>query len=200
MTGYDLRWQEESVVDRNRRAALNGHRPCVVWLTGVSGAGKSTIGTLLEWRLHALGKHTYLLDGDHVRRGLNQDLGFTDACRAENVRRIGEVAALMAEAGLVVIVALISPFRVDRAAARRLLPEGEFCEVHVDTPLEVAEHRDPKGLYARARRGEIPNFTGIGSGYEPPEHPEVHVRTATCQPEQAVEAIMARLTVLGVLD
>ncbi|GGU32823.1 hypothetical protein GCM10010178_26380 [Lentzea flava] len=193
----NLRWQTLTV-DKQARIARNGHRPCVVWLTGLSGAGKSTIADLVEKALHADGRHTFLLDGDNVRHGLNSDLGFSDADRVENIRRIAEVAALMVDAGLIVLVSFISPFRAERALARELVAENEFCEVFVDTPLEVAEQRDPKGLYARARRGELPNFTGIDSPYEPPENPEIRLDTTALSPEQAAEAVVAGLRTLGV--
>ncbi|SER47583.1 adenylyl-sulfate kinase [Lentzea albida] len=193
----NVRWQELTV-DKNARIARNGHRPCVVWLTGLSGAGKSTIADLVEKALHAEGRHTFLLDGDNVRHGLNSDLGFTDADRVENIRRIAEVAALMVDAGLVVLVSFISPFRTERALARGLVEEDEFCEVFVDTPLEVAERRDPKGLYRKARRGELANFTGIDSPYEPPLDPEVRIDTTELSPQAAADAVVARLRTLGV--
>jgi bifunctional enzyme CysN/CysC len=163
----NVHWQTLHV-DKAARAAAKGQRPAVVWLTGLSGAGKSTIANLVEQHLHALDKHTYLLDGDNIRHGLNKDLGFTKADRVENIRRIAEVAKLMADAGLIVLVSFISPFRNERLMARSLLKEGEFLEVFVDAPLNVAEARDPKGLCAKARRGELANFTGIDSPYEPP--------------------------------
>src|SRR5688572_18491253 len=153
----NVHWQAVDI-DRAARAASKGQRPCVLWFTGLSSAGKSTIANLVEKKLHAMGKHTYLLDGDNIRHGLNKDLGFTEAARVENIRRVAEVARLMADAGLIVLSAFISPFRSERQMARRLLPEGDFLEVFVDTPLEVAEARDPKGLYRKARRGELANF------------------------------------------
>jgi bifunctional enzyme CysN/CysC len=186
-------------VDKRARAALAGQRPCIVWFTGLSGAGKSTIATLLEQRLHELGRLTYLLDGDSLRRGLNHDLGFTAAARAENVRRIAEVARLMVDAGLVVLVAAISPFAAERSFARGLVEDGEFCEVFVDTPLAVAERRDPKGLYRRARAGQIPDFTGIDSPYEPPEKPELTIDTTGCTPVEAVSMVLAQLEIMGIL-
>ncbi|MBE9372842.1 adenylyl-sulfate kinase [Saccharopolyspora sp. HNM0983] len=195
--GRDLAWQHLTV-DREARAARNGHRPCVVWLTGLSGAGKSTIADLAERALHAEGRHTFLLDGDNVRHGLNKDLGFTDADRVENVRRVAEVAALMADAGLIVLVSFISPFRAERADIRARMAADEFCEVHVDAPLEVAEQRDPKGLYARARRGELANFTGIDSPYEPPNHPELRIDTTSMSPEHAAGAVVDALRAQGV--
>jgi bifunctional enzyme CysN/CysC len=171
----------------------------VLWLTGLSGAGKSTIANLVEKQLLSLGKHTYLLDGDNVRHGLNRDLGFTDADRVENIRRVAEVARLMADAGLIVLVSFISPFRAERRMARRLLPEGEFFEVYVDTPLAVAEQRDVKGLYRKARRGELKNFTGIDSPYEAPEQPEIYLDTTRVSPEQAAEHIVEHLRAAGML-
>jgi len=191
-------WQAVDV-DKKAHVALKGHRPCVVWFTGLSGAGKSTIANLVERRLHSDGIHTTMLDGDNVRHGLNRDLGFTDADRVENVRRVAEVARLMVEAGLVVLVSFISPFRAERRMARGLVGAGEFCEVFVDTPLPVAESRDAKGLYAKARRGELRNFTGIDSPYEAPEQAELHVDTTTMSSEQAADAVVARLVELGVL-
>lgn len=180
-------------IDKQARAAMKHQKPLCVWLTGLSGAGKSTIANLLEKRLHAEGKHTYILDGDNVRHGLNRDLGFTEADRVENIRRVAEVARLMVDAGLIVLVALISPFRAERRFARELFAEGEFVEVFVDAPLEECERRDPKGLYAKARRGEIKNFTGIDSVYEPPESPEIHQRTTEASPEACVETVLQYL-------
>ncbi|SMD20938.1 adenylyl-sulfate kinase [Lentzea albidocapillata] len=194
---HNARWQTLTV-DKQARVARNGHRPCVVWLTGLSGAGKSTIADLVEKALHAEGRHTFLLDGDNVRHGLNSDLGFTDADRVENIRRIAEVAALMVDAGLIVLVSFISPFRAERALARELVGENEFCEVFVDTPLAVAEQRDPKGLYRKARRGELANFTGIDSPYEPPRRPEVRLDTTALSPQAAAEVVLQRLRALGV--
>ena len=165
-------------VDRDARATLKNQRPRVLWLTGLPGAGKSTIADALEGTLHGLGLHTYVLDGDGVRTGLNKDLGFTPEDRAENVRRVAETAKLMADAGLIVIVSLVSPFRGDRRAAKGLFAEGDFLEVWVDTPTEVVVERDPKGLYAKAKAGTLPNMTGVGQGYEPPEHPDVTVNGA----------------------
>lgn len=194
----NLHWQAMTV-DKRARAARNGHRPCAVWFTGLSGAGKSTVADLVEKALHAQGRATFLLDGDNVRHGLNRDLGFSDADRVENIRRTAEVAALMVDAGLIVLVSFISPFRAERALARSLVGAGEFCEVHVDTPLDVAERRDPKGLYAKARRGELADFTGIGSPYETPEHPEVRVDTTALDPEQAAGVVLGKLREMGVL-
>jgi adenylyl-sulfate kinase len=194
----DVHWQELDV-SKELRAELTGQQPCVLWLTGLSGAGKSTLANLLERRLHGLGHHTYVLDGDNVRHGLNRDLGFGDADRVENSRRVAEVAKLMVDAGLIVVVAFISPFRSDRALARSLFEEGEFVEVFVDAPLAVAEARDPKGLYRKARAGELANFTGIDSPYEPPERPELRLDTSALTPEEALERVVALLQFRGVL-
>jgi bifunctional enzyme CysN/CysC len=179
------------------RNALNGHASCVVWFTGLSGSGKSTIANLLERRLHAMGCRTYLLDGDNVRHGLNKDLGFTETDRVENIRRVAEVARLMVDAGLIVLTAFISPFQAERDLARSLLADGEFFEVHVDVPLAVAEQRDPKGLYRKARRGDLKNFTGIDSRYEAPASPEVRLRSDQISPEEAVERIVVELRRAG---
>ncbi len=186
-------------VDKSVRSTLKGQKPAVVWFTGLSGAGKSTVANLVEKSLTAKGHHTYLLDGDNVRHGLNRDLGFTDADRVENIRRIGEVANLMVDSGLIVLTAFISPFRSERALARSLVDDNEFIEVHVDTPLRIAEDRDPKGLYKKARRGELANFTGIDSPYEPPENPEVLVDTSALSAEQAAERVVAELRKRGLL-
>lgn len=182
-------WQHLAL-DKKMRAARMGQSPKCIWFTGLSGAGKTTISNLLELRLYALGRHTYLLDGDNVRHGLNSDLGFTDADRTENIRRVAEVAKLMVDAGLIVIVSFISPFERERSFARGLFPEGEFCEIFVDASLEVCESRDAKGLYAKFRRGELKNFTGIDSPYEPPRAPEIHLDTAKDAPEECVEKIL----------
>jgi bifunctional enzyme CysN/CysC len=172
----NLTWHEMDI-DKASRAKLKGQRPCVLWFTGLSGAGKSTAANRIEQKLQAEGRHTYLLDGDNVRHGLNKDLGFTDQDRVENIRRVAEVARLMADAGLIVLVSFISPFRSERRMARDMLEEGEFVEVFMDTPLEVCEERDPKGLYKKARAGEIKNFTGIDSLYETPENPEIALKS-----------------------
>ncbi|HEY4368337.1 MAG TPA: sulfate adenylyltransferase subunit CysN [Steroidobacteraceae bacterium] len=194
----NIHWQALDV-NKTARAALKGQRACILWFTGLSGAGKSTVANLVEKRLHSLGRHTYTLDGDNVRHGLNKDLGFTDADRVENIRRVAEVSKLMVDAGLIVMVSFISPFRSERQLARELVQPGEFLEVYVDTPIEEAEKRDPKGLYKKARRGELKNFTGIDSPYEPPELPEIHLRTALFSPEQAAEQILAALRDAGML-
>jgi bifunctional enzyme CysN/CysC len=188
----NIHWQALEVT-RDARAALKQQRPAVLWFTGLSGSGKSTIANLVEKRLLALGQHSYLLDGDNVRHGLNRDLGFTEADRIENIRRVGEVARLMADAGLIVIAALISPFAADRAMVRALLPPGDFIEVFIDAPIEEAERRDPKGLYRKARAGEIRNFTGIDSPYEAPRQPEIRVDTLRETAEAAAERIVDHL-------
>ena len=184
-------------VTRGQREALNGHRGGVVYLTGLSGSGKSTLATALELRLHAQGLRTFLLDGDELRRGITRDLGFSDADRIENMRRVTEIARLMVDAGLLVITALISPFRAERDAARARFAAGEFIEVFVDAPLAVCEARDPKGLYRRARSGEIPGFTGIDSPYEPPLSPELHLETARLTPQQATALLLEGLARAG---
>jgi bifunctional enzyme CysN/CysC len=193
-----LRWQAIDV-DKDAHAKLKGQWPCMLWLTGLSGAGKSTIANLVEKKLHSLGHHTYLLDGDNVRRGLSKDLGFTDADRVENIRRVAEVGALMVDAGLIVLLSFISPFRSERRMARELVEDGEFIEVFVDVPMEVAEARDCKHLYEKARRGEIKNFTGIDSPYEKPEAPEIHIDTTQATPEQAAEQILNELRRRGII-
>jgi bifunctional enzyme CysN/CysC len=180
-------------VSRETHAAIKGQRPAVLWFTGLSGAGKSTIANLVEQKLVARGRHTFLLDGDNVRHGLNRDLGFTEADRIENIRRVGEVARLMADAGLIVMTAFISPFRAEREMARKMIPNGEFIEVFIDTPLAEAEKRDAKGLYAKARAGELRNFTGIDSPYEPPEQPEIRIDTTVMSADQAADLIVEEL-------
>ena len=188
----NIHWQATDV-DKASRAALKGQKARVVWLTGLSGAGKSTIANLVEKRLQADGRHTYLLDGDNVRHGLNKDLGFTEEDRVENIRRVAEVSKLMVDAGLIVLVSFISPFRAERRMARDLMEDGEFVEVYVSTPLAVAEQRDVKGLYAKARAGQLKNFTGIDSPYEEPENAEIVVDTTAMSPEDAAETIVAWL-------
>ncbi|HWF54075.1 MAG TPA: sulfate adenylyltransferase subunit CysN [Solirubrobacteraceae bacterium] len=195
----NVHWQSIEV-SKAARVAMNHHGAGVVWLTGLSGAGKSTLANVIERKLHASGVRTFLLDGDNIRHGLNKDLGFTEADRIENVRRVAEVSKLMVQAGLVVLVSFISPFRADRQLAREMHELGEFCEVHVDTPLAVAEARDTKGLYAKARRGELRHFTGIDSPYEPPESPDVWIDTTVLSAEQAADRVIAKLTELGILE
>ena len=195
----NLHWQALDVT-KPLRAALKGQKPAVLWLTGLSGAGKSTIANLVEKRLAAEGRHTYLLDGDNVRHGLNKDLGFTEQDRVENIRRVSEVARLMVDAGLIVLVSFISPFRAERGAARALFGEGEFLEVFVDTSLAEAERRDVKGLYGKARRGELKNFTGIDSPYEVPEKPELRIDTQQVSAEQAADLIVEQMRRRGLLS
>ena len=189
----NIHWQHVDV-DKAARARIKHQQPKCLWFTGLSGSGKSTIANLVEKRLLAMGQHTYLLDGDNVRHGLNKDLGFTDEDRVENIRRVAEVARLMVDAGLIVLVSFISPFRAERRMAREMFAEGEFAEVFVDTPLEVAEQRDVKGLYAKARAGEIKNFTGIDSPYEVPESPEIHLVTSSTKPADLAEHVLTQLT------
>jgi bifunctional enzyme CysN/CysC len=195
---HNIHWQALDVTPEVR-ARLKGQQPAVLWFTGLSGAGKSTIANILEKKLAAEGRHTYLLDGDNVRHGLNKDLGFTDADRVENIRRVAEVAKLMTDAGLITLVSFISPFRAEREMARKLLPEGRFFEVHVDTTLAEAERRDVKGLYKKARAGELKNFTGIDSPYEAPENPEIRIDTTRLTAEAAADAILAQLRAAGVI-
>jgi len=196
---HNVQWQALDV-NKAARAALKGQKPCVLWYTGLSGAGKSTIANLVDKKLHSMKRHTYLLDGDNVRHGMNKDLGFTAADRVENIRRIGEMAKILIDAGLIVSTAFISPFRAERQMARALVGETEFIEIFVDTPLDVAEQRDPKGLYKKARRGELKNFTGIDSPYETPERAELRIDTTSLTPEDAADTIVAFLQSRGFLD
>lgn len=184
-------------VNKDDRAALKRHRPCILWFTGLSGSGKSTVANLVERALYTRACHTYLLDGDNVRHGLNRDLGFSDADRVENIRRVAEVSKLFVDAGLIVIVAFISPFRAERKLARDLVGEREFLEVYVDTPIDECRKRDPKGLYARADRGEIKNFTGVDSPYEPPLQPEIHLKTVGRAAPEMAEQVLQELERLG---
>ena len=177
-------------IDKNARAKQKLQQPLCLWLTGLPAAGKSTIANVLEKRLFAAGHHTYLLDGDEIRVGLNKDLGFSETDRNENIRRVSEVARLLVDAGLVVIVSFISPYRAQRDCARSLFEPGEFLEIFVDTPLQECERRDPKGLYAKARRGELKNFTGIDSPYEPPASPDVHLQTTLQTPDECVDSVL----------
>ncbi|NYF32372.1 sulfate adenylyltransferase subunit CysN [Sphingopyxis sp. JAI108] len=188
----NVHWQATDI-DRDMRASLKNQRPALLWFTGLSGSGKSTIANLVEKKLHRMNRHSFLLDGDNVRHGLNRDLGFTEADRIENIRRVGEVAKLMSDAGLIVITAFISPFRVEREMVRSMLPEGEFLEIFIDTPLAEAERRDVKGLYKKARAGQLKNFTGIDSPYEAPENPEIRIDTTAMTPDEAADLIIDRL-------
>ena len=188
----NVHWQAMDVT-RERHAELKNQKPAVLWFTGLSGSGKSTVSNLVEKKLASMGRHTFLLDGDNIRHGLNKDLGFTQADRIENIRRIGEVAKLMTDAGMIVLTAFISPFRAERDMVRAMLPDGEFIEVFVNTPLAEAEKRDVKGLYKKARAGELDNFTGIDSPYEAPESPEIEIDTLKMTPEQAADIIVSKL-------
>jgi bifunctional enzyme CysN/CysC len=188
----NIHWQALEI-DKSVRAEMKAQKPCALWFTGLSGSGKSTIASLLEKQLHARGQHTYLLDGDNVRHGLNKDLGFTDADRVENIRRVAETAKLFVDAGLIVMVSFISPFRSERRMARDLFEENEFLEVFVDTPLEVCEQRDPKGLYKKARAGEIKNFTGIDSTYEEPERADIRLEAGKCSADELVTGLITEL-------
>ncbi|MDN6858054.1 adenylyl-sulfate kinase [Pseudomonas sp. CAN2814] len=194
----NLRWQSLAV-DRDGRAAIKAQRPCMIWLTGLSGSGKSTLADALERRLFAVGRHTYLLDGDNLRHGLNRDLGFSADDRCENIRRVGEVGALMVDAGLIAIAAFISPFRADRDLVRELLP-ARFVEVHVSTPLSVCEERDPKGLYRKARAGELKQFTGIDSPFEAPLAAELTLDTSKLSVEEAVDRICNYMVTAGYIE
>jgi bifunctional enzyme CysN/CysC len=190
--GANLHWQP-LLVGKMERAVIKGQRAAIVWFTGLSGAGKSTIANIVEQRLHAMGHHTMMLDGDNVRHGLNRDLGFTEADRVENIRRSGEVARLMAEAGLIVLCSFISPYRAERIGVRNLVGDGEFIEVFVDTPIEECVQRDAKGLYAKAKAGLIKNFTGFDAPYEAPVRPEVHLQTLHEKPDQAAHRVIKAL-------
>jgi bifunctional enzyme CysN/CysC len=195
----NVHWQAVEV-DKEARSVVKGQRPALVWFTGLSGAGKSTIANIVERKLHEQGRHTYLLDGDNVRHGLNKDLGFTDADRVENIRRVAEVAKLMVDAGLIVLASFISPFRAERRMARELVGDGDFVEVFVDASLEVAESRDVKGLYAKARRGDLVHFTGIDSPYEAPESPEIHLDAGGIESaEAAADRVLAYLRDAGII-
>jgi len=196
----NVHWQAVEV-DKTSRATMNGQSPAALWFTGLSGTGKSTVASLVERRLFEMGHRTYLLDGDNIRHGLSHDLGFTEAERVENVRRVAEVAKLMVDAGLIVLCSLISPFHAERQMARDLFDEGEFIEIFVDAPIEVAEGRDRKGLYAKARRGELINFTGVDSPYERPEHPDIHLDTSgAVSAERSAQTVIDHLMAAGVLS
>lgn len=195
----NLTWHEHRL-SQNEREEVKNQKACLVWFTGLSGSGKSTIANMVEAKLHTMKKHTYLLDGDNVRLGLNNDLGFTDEDRIENIRRVAEVSKLFVDAGIVTLSAFISPFRSDRNFARSLLSEGRFIEVFIDTSLDVCERRDPKGLYRKARRGEIKDFTGVSSPYENPISPEVHIRTEHMSPEISSDKVIEYLQSKGYLN
>ena len=191
-------WHSHKIT-KNERSKIKGHKPCIIWLTGLSGSGKSTIANALEEKLNQMKVHTYLLDGDNIRHGLNKDLGFSIEDRKENIRRVAEVARLFVDAGLIVITAFISPLREDRNYARSLVEKDEFIEVFIDTPLEICEQRDPKGFYKKARKGEIKDFTGINSPYEPPLNPEIHIKTNEINVEESVENILEYLRKIKII-
>ena len=192
--GNNLTWHDTKIT-KGQRSKLKNQKPCVLWLTGLSGSGKSTLANALEQRLFTMGYHTYLLDGDNVRHGLNKDLGFDEDSRIENIRRIGEVCKLFVDSGLIVLCAFISPFCEERQIIRELLDKGEYIEIFVDTPIEICEKRDPKGLYKKARNGEIKNFTGIDSPYEAPKNPEIHIKSENL--EENIETILKYLSQKG---
>jgi len=191
--------RQSLLVDKESRLRMNGHRPAILWFTGLSGSGKSTVANIVERELHNQGVHTYMLDGDNVRHGLNRDLGFTDADRVENIRRVGEVAKLFVDAGTVVLCSFISPFRAERQMVRELVGAEEFIEIFVDTPIEECKRRDPKGLYARALEGKIKNFTGIDSPYEPPASPEIVVDTSSASAEESAQRVVQSLRERGII-
>jgi adenylylsulfate kinase len=199
MIGKNIIWHDHQV-SKSDRSSLKTQKPCILWFTGLSGSGKSTIANAVEAKLNLIKKHTYLLDGDNIRTGLNQGLSFSDEDRVENIRRIGEVAKLFVDAGIIVLSAFISPFQEDRDRVRELVEEDEFIEVFIDTPLEVCESRDPKGLYKKARAGEIPDFTGISSPYEAPKNAEITVKTDTKDIETCADEIINYLKQKGYLD
>jgi len=199
MSDKNIVWHT-SYIDKTHRAKLKSQKPCIIWFTGLSGSGKSTLANALEAKLYELECHTYLLDGDNVRHGLNNDLGFDENSRVENIRRVGEVAKLFVDSGTVVLTAFISPFIKDRQSVRELVEEDEFIEVFVDTPLEVCESRDPKGLYKKAREGEIANFTGISAPYEKPIKPELHIINDKTDIQESVEMMVEYLKKNGYID
>ncbi len=199
MSNKNIVWHDHHV-SKDERSNIKEQKPCILWFTGLSGSGKSTIANAVELRLNELQKHTYLLDGDNIRMGLNIGLGFSNEDRIENIRRIGEVSKLFVDAGIIVLTAFISPFQKERDTVRSLMQEDEFIEVFIDTPLEICESRDPKGLYQKARTGEIPNFTGISSPYEAPSHPEIHVKTDNQSINESAEQIIDHLKTKGYLN
>ena len=199
MSNKDIIWHDHHVT-KDERAVIKNQKPCILWFTGLSGSGKSTVANAVELKLNEFKKHTYLLDGDNIRLGLNKGLSFSDDDRIENVRRIGEVSKLFVDAGTIVLTAFISPFRNDRQQVRDLINENEFIEVFIDTPLEICESRDPKGLYKKARKGEIPNFTGISSPYEAPVSAEIHIKAGEITLEQSVKQILDYLDLNNYLN
>jgi len=199
MSNKNVVWHDHCI-SKDERASIKKQKPCILWFTGLSGSGKSTIANAVESKLFKMQKHTYLLDGDNIRMGLNRGLGFSDEDRVENIRRIGEVAKLFVESGLIVLTAFISPFQKERDNIRSLVEEGEFIEVFVDTPLDVCEGRDPKGLYAKARKGDIPNFTGISSPYEAPKNAEIHIETSHLSVSECAEQVIDYLEKKGYLE
>ncbi|MBV5320311.1 MAG: adenylyl-sulfate kinase [Sulfuricurvum sp.] len=199
MNTNNILWHDHHITKEDR-SFIKQQRPCILWFTGLSGSGKSTIANALENKLYEMGKHTYLLDGDNVRHALNKDLGFSDSDRVENIRRIGEVSKLFADAGLIVISAFISPFQSDRQIVRNLVNQNEFIEVFIDAPIEICEQRDPKGLYQKARCGEIKNFTGIDSPYEAPMNPDIHIKTDVMSVDESVQLIIDTLINQGYLN
>ena len=199
MSNKNIVWHDHHV-SKEERSSIKGQKPCILWFTGLSGSGKSTIANAVESKLVEMSKHTYLLDGDNIRMGLNKGLGFSDEERVENIRRIGEVSKLFVDAGSIVLAAFISPFQKERDAVRTLVEDGEFIEVFIDTPLEICESRDPKGLYKKARSGEIPNFTGISSPYEAPTEPEIHIVNDNISVEDVARKIIDYLEERGYLN
>ncbi len=199
MSNKNIVWHDHHVT-KEERAGIKGQKPCILWFTGLSGSGKSTVANAVESRLYEMKKHTYLLDGDNIRMGLNKGLSFSDEDRIENIRRIGEVSKLFVDAGIIVLTAFISPFQKERDAVRSLVGTGEFIEVFIDTPIAICESRDPKGLYQKARKGEIPNFTGISSPYEVPVKPEVHVRTEEKSIDESAEQVIEYLKQKGYIN
>jgi len=199
MSNNNIVWHDHHVT-KEERSNIKSQKPCILWFTGLSGSGKSTVANAVESRLVEMNKHTYLLDGDNIRMGLNRGLTFTDEDRVENIRRIGEVSKLFVDAGTIVLTAFISPFQKERDAVRKLVEETEFIEVFIDTPLEICESRDPKGLYKKARNGEIPNFTGISSPYEAPIKPEIHIHNDNISIEDITQQIIDYLQEKGYLD
>ncbi|MEA1953762.1 MAG: adenylyl-sulfate kinase [Campylobacterota bacterium] len=198
MLNKDIVWHDHHV-SKEERSSIKRQKPCILWFTGLSGSGKSTVANAVESKLLALKKHTYLLDGDNVRMGLNNGLTFSDEDRVENIRRIGEVSKLFVDSGTIVLTAFISPFQIDRDSVRKLMKEDEFLEIYIDTPLNICESRDPKGLYKKARSGDIPNFTGISSPYEAPSNAEIHIKTDTMSIEECANEIIKYLETKGYL-